>query len=208
MKHPGKPTRSSRQQTRSMAEYAGQTGDGWLPIIRRIADRFREPDVLIDEARALWAKTQNPVFVWRAIQICEQENIPYANWIRQYLAGCAKRMFDASEAKKFDLRRALPKVLGFTMKRGPGNLLRPDADNKRYMAAAARFMRGIREGKNPRVALHGAFEVLDAETSDGLDDSTLLRHIMRSFGTKTAPEPTMVGGKSLRHASSRPSARS
>ena len=112
----------------------------------------------------------------------------FPDWVQEYLAACAQRMLSPQAANDTDLRKILPRIMGFPAKRGRGNLLNPDGDTWLYLDAAAKFAREIATGAKPKAALRSAFEVLDPEFAD-IDDKTLISHIKKNFEMQHTPTP-------------------
>jgi len=91
-------------------------------------------DTRIAACAAGLKETGNPHYAWQAIKHCIARKKEFPEWLIGYLAMCVMRM-DSREAKESrDLRKILPWVFGFPSlfdtgkrKRGPGNLLDPDA---------------------------------------------------------------------------------
>jgi len=76
-------------------------------------------------ALAGWQHTGNPVYIWRAIDIYAKNSTLLPPAVFDYLSATARRM-DKARATK-DLRSALPVIMGFRTKRGPGRPLDPDS---------------------------------------------------------------------------------
>jgi hypothetical protein len=149
--------------------------------------RIQLPDVLLTACRLQWKETDNPIYVWQAINFCTSKNVGFPDWVCQYLAECAERMLSPDAAKASDLRKVLPQIMGFPRKRGRGNPLEPDGNEQQYMLAASKFAREIANGAKPTVALRSAFERLDKKMPDRNDDKTLQSHIKKYFGISHAP---------------------
>jgi hypothetical protein len=118
--------------------------------------------------------TGNPVYVWEAIAVCAEHNMPLRDWIISYLADVAERMTSDDARASTDLRAILPGIMGFSTKPGPGRLLNPDDDPDDKLLFAIRFAIEIEKGKKPSQALRDAStNVLSADLR--VDDRTLLR---------------------------------
>jgi hypothetical protein len=150
----------------------------------------KNPDVLLRHHRSDWEDTQNPYFVWSAIDVCGRHKQEIPRWVRDYLFSCADRMVADKTALAKDLGRTLPAVLGFQARRGRGNQLRPEGDFFVYWKPAAVFGKEILKGSRPSLALNAASELLDRKIADKIDNKTLLNHIKSFFGVKNAPRTT------------------
>src|ERR1700730_18056223 len=94
-----------------------------------LKDWVSNPDIALPHLQSDWEDTKNPFFVWSAINVCDLNQRELPDWVRAYLASCARRMVSEDAVQKSDLRKILPGVLGFPQKkRGPGPLLRPEGD--------------------------------------------------------------------------------
>jgi hypothetical protein len=138
-------------------------------------------------AKSEWEKSKNPAYVWRGISVCSHAKIAFPNWVSQYLAECAERMLSAGTSKTSDLRAILPRVLGFPKKRGRGNQLKPPDEHLKHFDPAIAFGMEIANGAKPSDALRTAFDHLNSKSADKMDDKTLLSHIKKFYGVKSAP---------------------
>jgi hypothetical protein len=146
-----------------------------------------DPNFLLAACREAWQETKNPLHVWHAIDICARHKCDYPEWIRDYLALCAKRLMEEAKSKAPRISRTIfSKMFGFSTKRGRGHPLRLDGDDD-YMIAAWAFAGKIAKGNKPSDALRDASRVLDKRLYDKIDDKTLLSHIKKYFGVKKAP---------------------
>src|SRR5262249_50095624 len=133
-------------------------------------------------------------YAWQAIRHCIAEKKDFPEWLIGYLAMCAMRM-DSPEARESrDLRKILPWVFGFPSlfgadkrKRGPGNLLDPNAGGSPNMRFPLRFALRLELGEGPPAAMRNACnDIFDDETASA-DDKTLRRWLMKDFGLKIWP---------------------
>lgn len=152
--------------------------------------RIKEPDLLLRAAHFFWQDTHSPVYAWWAIEICAcgDSHIEFPDWVREYLAECAQRMLSPDSAVQSDLRKVLPRIMGFPPKRGRGNPLdlgKREADQ--FAIPAMKFAIEIEKGAKPTAALRTAFEFLNAEVADRMDEKTFLSHIKKHFDMRTAP---------------------
>jgi len=88
-------------------------------------------------ALAGWQHTGNPVYIWRAIDIYAKNSTLLPPAVFDYLSATARRM-DKARATK-DLRSALPVIMGFRTKRGPGRPLDPDSTDPDRLDLAILF---------------------------------------------------------------------
>jgi hypothetical protein len=149
--------------------------------------RIGNMDEILPHLQSDWEGTKNPYFVWQAIDTCSALQWELPDWVRAYLAGCARRMVSEDTVQASDLRKILPEVLGFPRKRGPGSLLKPDGDAAKYFESAVVFATEIENGAKPSAALRTASEYLDKKVADKIDDKTLRSHIKKLFGVANAP---------------------
>src|ERR1700738_2867756 len=152
-----------------------------------LKDWVSNPDIALPHLQSDWEDTKNPFFVWSAINVCDLNQRELPDWVRAYLASCARRMVSEDAVQKSDLRKILPGVLGFPQKkRGPGHLLRPEGDGVEYMVQAMVFAVEIEKGAKRLVALHTASQSLGKKVADRIDDKTLLNKIKTFFDLKNA----------------------
>jgi hypothetical protein len=157
------------------------------PFAVWLKDWISDPDIALPHLQSDWELTKNPYFVWEAIDFCDAHKLELPDWVRAYLASCARRMLSEDTVGASDLRKILPEVLGFPRKkRGPGNLLRPEGDSVEYMVQAMVFAVEIEKCAKPLVALHTASQSLGKKVADRIDDKTLLNKIKTFFRLKNA----------------------
>src|SRR5690349_5804825 len=133
-----------------------QSSDTWS---KRVVKRLDNPKVKLEIYRENWEADRNPTHVWHAIPLCNGEPLPI--WIRKYLQDCADRIHSPEVESCSDIRKILPKVFGFSAKRGQTNLLRPEGVlSTEKLLFAARFARRIADNRSPPDALRDATEVL------------------------------------------------
>lgn len=144
------------------------------------------PAAQIETRRQLWMEEVNPIRVWEAIVICNKHGFPFPPWISAYVDDCASRM-TAPDATRGDLRKALPKIVGFNMKPG-ANLLSPNGhDHDDDDLLALRFaIEIVALGSTTEDALSNACATLNPVLSTR-DSRTLLRRIKKFFGIKSTP---------------------
>jgi hypothetical protein len=141
----------------------------------------------VELMRRAFVGSGNPCYAWCAIEYCTEANLPFPEWVIAYLGQCSKRMFSPKAKQSTDLRKVLPQVLGFPSKRGPGNLLNPFVDPKRYLFALE-FGRRVLDGQDPVTARRDACNDVFRGTDADADDKTLVRWICNAFGLKKAPK--------------------
>ena len=162
-----------------------------------LKDRIERPEFMLRVALGSWQETDNPAYVWWAIELCTRsDQIEFPHWVREYLAECAQRMSSPDAAGASDLRKVLPRIMGFPVKRGRGRLLDLGAED--YATPAMRFAIEIEKGAKPTAALHTAFEALDAKIADKMDDKTFLSHIKKFFGVPNAPRTNADWKRAIR----------
>jgi hypothetical protein len=162
-----------------------------------VEKQIKEPGLKLRTARFFWEDTQNPAFVWRAIEICisPDTQAEFPTWVRQYLADCARRMFSPASIEKSDLRKALPGIMGFALKRGPGNPLNLGTDDQ-FVLPAMKFAIEIEKGAKPTDALRAASESLDP--AGRTNEKTLQLHIKRYFSLAKAPRTNAEWKRAIR----------
>jgi hypothetical protein len=93
------------------------------------------------------------------------------------------------EADTSDLRKVLPKVLGFPKRKkpGPGKLLKPDiaGDNKRSFTR--KFINYVLQGMDPKTARDNAWNDMSRKFADKHNDNTLVQILVDTLGLKTTP---------------------
>jgi hypothetical protein len=152
-----------------------------IAFVEWLQEYCKTPEVVLGYTSAEWEQSHNPYFAWKAIQYCTQRKIDFPDWVRDYLAECAQRMVSPSAAEASDVRKVLPRIMGFASKRGPGTPLRPEGKEDQYFDAALCFAREIAKGASPTVAIQTAFETLAPEVADKMDHRTLRSHIKKFF---------------------------
>jgi hypothetical protein len=172
------PTNEIRQEARIATELDSQTSHTFF---KAPLDRISKRLIVQGPTLVGWKNTGNPYYVWQTIEICIREKINLPYWVNQYLAECAQRMLSPDATKSRDLGRVLPRIMGFPQKRGPGHSLEPDRESHLFFKPAWTFLFEIEKGKKPTAALRSAFEVLDQEVCDKMENKTLLRHIKKFF---------------------------
>jgi hypothetical protein len=148
---------------------------------------MEDPGIFFGETEREWSRTNNPYWVWSTIKFCAANRVEYPSWVYQYLADCARRMLSDDAVETSDLRKTLPTTMGFSLERGRGHPLNPERVGKKYFFCALIFGFRISKGATPKEALKSAFEVLDRDVADKMDDKTLLSHIKKIFGLSHAP---------------------
>jgi hypothetical protein len=161
--------------------------------------RTEGPD-LPPSVSSLWGATRNPFWVWEAIAVCGHTGSDFPDWVKTYLAQCADRMTSPDAARACDLRKALPEILGFPKNsRGTRHPLNPggiyDPREEQYIDLALKFVREIKLGRKPTVALANA----RADGNPEVDDRTLLRHIKKILGVTDNPHTKAEWSAALRY---------
>ena len=178
---PLKLSPSTKDKAQRLLAELDAAGPDW-PV-----DRIREnPDIFVDEASREWMRTKNPYWAWSAIDFCESNDVEYPAWVKDYLAGCARRMLSDGARETSDLRKSLPAILGFSLERGRGHLLDPERVGKKYFPAAFNFAFEISKGASPKDALQRAFDALDPGEGN-MEDKTLQSHVNKIFGVSQTP---------------------
>jgi hypothetical protein len=161
-------------------------------------DRINMPDVRLASALFGWKNTDNPYYVWEAIDFCISKKIELPDWVYHYLAECAQRMLSPVSVNAGDLRKVLPQIMGFPQKLGRGHPLEPEGSTWQYLGAAIRFAIEIERGAKPTAALKSAFDALDRKHVDKVDDKTLQRHIKAIFEIRDAPRTNRGWQRAIR----------
>jgi hypothetical protein len=171
-----------------------------LPLREWLEKRFKEPALLLRAAHFFWQETRNPANVWWAIEICTRDGrVEFPGWVRQYLTDCARRMMSPEARQESDLRKIFPKIFDFPTKRGRGSLLDLGwKEANQFFVPAMRFAIEIEKGAKPTAALRTAFEYLDAEVADSMDEKTLLSHIKKQFDMPSAPRTNAEWKRAIR----------
>jgi hypothetical protein len=145
------------------------------------------PPAEVELAKRAFGADGNPYYVWSAIDICSQNNLNFPDWVLEYLAIVAQSMTSPEAAHMHDLRKALPYILGFEMKRGRGNLLNPTGGDEDDLLLALKFAVQIGpNGAELEDALAIACEGLDRNLADK-DTKTLIARIKKVFGITSSP---------------------
>ena len=130
-------------------------------------------------------ETGNPYYLWEAIGICIEDGLEFPSWVRDYLAMVAENMTSPWAKREHDLRKVLPSILGFDMKRGR-HLLDSDPITDDRGLLAIRFAIQIQRGTEPKAALANVREAADRSLADK-DDRTLLSYIKKHFDIADTP---------------------
>jgi hypothetical protein len=173
-----------RHDTRTASR---RSSDSRWPPLEWILNHAKKADFILSGSFAAWNETRNPVFAWMAIDACSRGNIEFPEWVRLYLGDCAQRMLSPDAEEASDVRKVLPSIMGFSLRRGPGNPLKPFGNDWQYTDAAITFMGGIAKGAKPAAALRSAFDGLDSTAADKMDEKTLQSHIKKFFEVSRAP---------------------
>jgi hypothetical protein len=148
-------------------------------------------DRLLECLDKAFKSSGNPVHVWKAIYFCDKAEEPLPEWVIAYLAQCSKRMiFDERDTK--DLRKVLPKVLGFpgrargTKKSGPGKLLKPGPPEDKF-SFTTKFVNHVMQGDDPETARDNACNDMSPEFADKYDDKALVQILINTMGLVETP---------------------
>jgi hypothetical protein len=176
-------------------------------IIEMAEDLKRHPDYLLDIALLRFRDTGNAFYAWEAISVCIKHKKAFPKVLLDYLEQCAERVSSDPAKKPGDLRKVLPWVLGFPnvfdparRKRGPGNPLNPQSQDKRIRGVfALRFAMRIENGQEPLEAMRDACsDVFDGRQANA-DEKTLQHWLCEEFNLKkwisNADEWKAVTGK-------------
>jgi hypothetical protein len=167
---------------------------------------IRDPDLNIRADRSGWEETGNPVYVWQAVAVCTQHKKPLPDWIITYLAEVAQRMTSADARAAKDLRKVLPKIMGFTPSHGPGRPLDPDGGGHDALSLAIRchalslailFATEIEKGLKPSAAIRKAAAALPDDVASR-DERTLMRWMMQAAGLERRPRTNAEWREALR----------
>jgi hypothetical protein len=171
-----------------------------VPVDKWIAT-IRSPNFRIRSCRSGWEETGNPVYVWETIAICTEHKKPLPDWVMDYLAAAARRMSSADARAATDLRKVLPKIMGFPAKpSGPGRPLDPDGGKPDdAILLAILFATEIERGLRPSAALRkaAAHDDLPADVTSR-DERTLLRWVMQAVGLERRPRTSAEWREALR----------
>jgi hypothetical protein len=166
--------------------------------------RAEGPD-LPQSLSSLWETTGNPYWVWEQIAICSNTGVDFPDWVRIYLAQCAERMTSPDALRERDLRKMLPKILGFPKNsHGAGHLLDPGGMHDprwiEYAKVAMEFKRVIqRPWVTTAYALKEARKDGHQKLLGDVGDRTLLRHIKEILGVTGNPRTNAEWRTALRH---------
>jgi hypothetical protein len=159
-----------------------------VPELRAL---LRDPDFRIRADRSQWEETGNPVYVWEAVAVCAERKRPFPEWVVDYLGGVAQRMTSADTRAATDVRKVLPKIMGFPAKPGPGRPLDPDGGKPEdALLLAVLFAAELEFDKRltPSAALRKAAAHADLPVDvASRDDRTLLRWVMQAAGLEHKP---------------------
>jgi hypothetical protein len=158
-------------------------------FLSNVEAMLKDPRLNLEASRSAWNDTANPVFVWEAIKACTNKNWPLPDWVNVYLAMVAERMTADSARTNPDLRKVLPKILGFPKKkRGPGRLLDPYSVPEDRMIFAVKFLCKLGQKREPRQALVEACSEMDADFADAAEEETLWSWILEELCLTKKPE--------------------
>jgi hypothetical protein len=128
----------------------------------------------------------NPVWAWKALDLCFKSNTAFPDWLNNYLAQCAERMKSQRAKTASEVRDVLPWILGFDGMRARGNAL--DIDRHSYKKAfALMFAVQLFKGDTPPEARLKACNQIFLGKDTNIDDRTLQRWLLEVFGLKKAP---------------------
>jgi hypothetical protein len=170
------------------------------PSLDELRALLRDPDFRIRMYRSGWEDTHSPVYAWEAVAVCTEHGMPFPDWVMGYLGGVARRMTadDARAAK--DVRKALPGILGFPAKPGPGRPLDPGGNEPEdALLLAILFATEIERGLKPSVALRKAAAHADLPADvAGRDERTLWRWVVQAVGLEHRPRTSAEWKAALR----------
>jgi hypothetical protein len=153
-----------------------------------LAPVLNDPDFLIRSDAESYKETGNPFFAWEAVTVCSAQDKPFPDWVRAYLADCANRMTSPEAAAGgHDLRKVLPWIFGFPIKRGPGNLLNPTKGAEELCEFAYNFAFRVMKGEPPTSAIRDACNEAFTGAMAEVDDKTLQRALRHFFKLKKWP---------------------
>jgi hypothetical protein len=159
--------------------------DAWTERLDRVG---RDPDLWLSSFQARARETNNPYYVWMAIDVCIESKKQFPDWVIAYLTQCLERMSSDKTTKAKDFRSILPWVFGFPTKRGPGKILAPHSGGK--AAFALSFALALHRGDNPPTARRNACNKVCIGSDLNVDDRTLQRWLLKEFGLKNEPPTT------------------
>jgi len=158
---------------------------------------------LLAEAAVSWKKTLNPVYVWKAIAICEQIPEQYPTWVRKYLSGWALGVVAASLRPPKEVDKELPWIFRFAKpsraKGGRGSYFSDAFAEEEDAFLAASFASAIRQGKRPYEARTIAAENNYQNPDDYPNDDTLRDRLARHFGLEYSPKSNAEWRKVIDH---------
>ncbi len=147
-----------------------------------------------------WEDSKNPYYVWEVIYCCAKHQMPLPDWVLDYLANCASRMMSDEAKQSHDVRKALPSILGFPTKKGPGNLLDPASDEPEEIPTfALRFAIELERGHTPIRAMRNATVVLPASEAER-DEKTLWTWLKKYYGLTNVSRITAAEWKFVARA--------
>ncbi|MEX2650365.1 MAG: hypothetical protein WD673_15260 [Alphaproteobacteria bacterium] len=94
----------------------------------------------IDNRRAEFEASGNPINLWRALIVCQAHNLRVAPWLRAALADAGRLIVQGERAKAL-------RAVGLGGRRGPSALARHAADGERLGLAAQEDWARNREGR-------------------------------------------------------------
>jgi hypothetical protein len=124
-----------------------------------------------------WENSANPVYLWKVIAVCTKHDRPVPKAVMRYLGQVAQRMDEMKEEK--DLRKVLPGIVGFSMRRGPGRPLDLDDNcDPHVVFLPILFWSELERGRRVKEALRNAAtnEAVPQRFADA-EDPTLKRWI-------------------------------
>jgi hypothetical protein len=153
---------------------------------------FKDPSLKLKAYLHGYVETKNPVYMWQAIKLCTEHNLPLPDWVSYYLGAVANVMLSDEVRQCSDLRQILPYVLGFRLakkKPGPGRLLDPDAASEDRALFTIKFLCKLKENDQcgPSEALKAAQRKMDASVADK-DDKTHWSWLTEELGLTDRPK--------------------
>jgi hypothetical protein len=134
--------------------------------------------------RQVFEASGNPRYAWAALGLCTDQK-PLPRWLMEYLVQCSERMQNADQAS--DLRKILPRVLGFPTKRAKKSW--GDKINPRMWKFVTEFGVRILYGDDPRAARrNGCNAAFASKVADRLEDKTLMRWLHQAYLLKKEPK--------------------
>jgi len=146
-------------------------------LMAKILSGIPSPQEYIEYLKTDYESSGNAWFAWLAFDVCNQAAVPAPDWVRNYLAICARRLLKIANLDQVEnVDRAI--VEAFDLKRGQGQSRIFDEYDE-YMRAmlviedyiAARTL-------NPKSKKHAVG--VAAKQYDVTDDQ--VRHVLRKFG--------------------------